>query len=46
MTGSTIGLKAIIIVIGVILAVVGLFINNLKLATIGNTIAVVGALFT
>lgn len=38
-------LKFIIIIVGVILAIVGIVINNWKLAAIGDTIAICGALF-
>lgn len=46
MTGTGVGLRTILIIAGGILAVVGIVMGNWKLAVIGDTVAVVGALFT
>ena len=43
---TTIGsLRVILIIAGMILAIVGLVMNNWKLAVIGDTIAIGGSLF-
>ncbi len=41
----TLGIKTVLILVGIVCAIVGILIDNWKVATAGNTIALVGLLF-
>lgn len=46
MNQTGLGLKQLVLIVGVIMSLIGIIINNWRLATAGNTVAVIGLVLT